>query len=129
MSSRCCGDTFLLTKMDCENEAVGGHNIDGWTIFIQLLHESLATLENRLCVKCDDLPVLGLVVLRDVLWRWHGVAGGRTGRISAGNGRGIATGTHCRGVRITALISSRTVTVVSSRWIVRLHHHPIARVR
>jgi len=75
-----------------------------------------------------NLPVLGLVVLRDVLWRWHRVAGGRTGRVSAGNGRGIATGSDGGGIWITALVCSWTVAVVSSWRIVRLDHHPIAGV-
>lgn len=67
-------------------------------------------------------------MLRYVLRRWHRVAGGRTGRVAAGDGRGIAAGADGRRIRIAALIGGRTVAMVARRRVVRLHHHPVARM-
>lgn len=76
-----------------------------------------------------NLPILGLVVLWYVLRRWHRVAGGRTGRVAAGDGCRITARTDGCGIWIAALICGRSIAMITRRRVVGLHDHTVAGMR
>lgn len=63
-------------------------------------------------------PILGLVVLRYMLRRWHRVAGGRTGRVAAGDGRRITPWPDGGRIWIAALIRGRSIAMIARRRII-----------